>query len=119
MKTPTNSAVANKEEKQKTRPDLDDEHYLAFLSNQKENAGIDVYGLYRSMLEWCGKTRKTPSRLRLLNWLNTERSAVPMTALPTFPKPEPLADPEYVPPPPCDICGKEICFSLHREERGI
>ena len=25
----------------------------------------------------------------------------------------------YVPEPPCEICGKEICFMLHREERGI
>lgn len=25
----------------------------------------------------------------------------------------------YVPEPPCDICGKEICLQTHREERGI
>lgn len=25
----------------------------------------------------------------------------------------------FVPEPPCDICGREICFDLHRTERGI
>lgn len=25
----------------------------------------------------------------------------------------------FVPDPPCDVCGKEICLSLHREERSI
>lgn len=30
-------------------------------------------------------------------------------------------DPDYVfvPDPPCVVCGKEVCFSLHRDELGI
>lgn len=68
--------------KQKTRPDLDDEHWLVWLSRQPENKGIDTFGLYRSMLEWTAKKRITPTRLRLLNWLDRERQAVPMTMNP-------------------------------------
>lgn len=66
----------------KTRPDLDDEQYLVFLSNAKENRGINVYALYKAMLDWCWKNGKTASRLRLLNWLSREREAIPMTAAP-------------------------------------
>lgn len=34
--------------------------------------------------------------------------------------PPPTEPPKpFVPPPPCDICGKDTCLSLHREERGI
>ncbi len=25
----------------------------------------------------------------------------------------------FTPDPPCGVCGKEICFNLHREELGI
>ncbi len=110
--------MAKNEEKQKTRPDLDDERYLAWLSLQTENRGIDINGLYRSMLDWCGKRRVTPTRRRLLRWLDGEREAVPMTAAPLGMRPS-EAESAYVPPEPCEICGQEICFKLHREERGI
>lgn len=73
-----------KKTEQPTRPDLkDDLQWLVWLGAQEENKGIDVTGLYRDMMDWCAKKRKTPNRLRLLNWLRREREAQPMTALPT------------------------------------
>ena len=76
-------SVANKEEKLKTRPDLTDEQYLAYLTGLPENHGIDVRGLYLDMHEWCAKKRKTPNRKRLLNWIAREREDMPMTMLPS------------------------------------
>ena len=66
-------------EQQKTRPDLNDQEWLVWLGQQPENRGIEVHALYRQMIEWAFKTGKTPSRLRLLNWINREREAMPMT----------------------------------------
>src|SRR5690349_245265 len=66
-------------EKQKTRPDLSDQEWLVWLDLQPENKGIEVHALYRQMVEWAFKTGKTASRLRLLNWINREREAMPMT----------------------------------------
>lgn len=104
----------------KTRPDLtDDQTWIVWTAAQPENRGIDVHGLYRKMLEWCQKKGVTPTRRRLLNWLDTEREAMPMTFKPAYfepPQPEPKP---FVPDPPCEFCGKEICLQLHRKERGI
>lgn len=66
----------------KTRPDLNDEDYLVWLKEQPENTGIPVNSLYRKMLVWCEKKGRTPSRMRLLNWIDGEREASPMTFTP-------------------------------------
>ena len=50
-------------EQLKTRPDLDDQAWLVWLSRQPENRGILVAEMYRKMLEWCGEKRITPTRL--------------------------------------------------------
>jgi len=71
--------------KLKTRPDLADDQWLAWLACLPENAGIDIAELYRKMLDWCGRKRVTPTRRRLLVWLDSEREAVPMK--PVAPKP--------------------------------
>lgn len=63
----------------KTRPDLDDRHWLVWTAAQPENKGIDVHAMYRKMLTWCRQKGVTPTRLRLLRWLDTERQAVPLT----------------------------------------
>ncbi len=112
-----------KKTEQPTRPDLtDDQQWLVWLTAQPENRGIDIMGLYRKMVEWCSKKRITPTRRRLLNWLAGEREAVPMTALPTTDLMQTgieQNEPEFIPEPPCEICGKQYCLKLHREERGI
>lgn len=103
-------------ESKKTRPDLDDQTWIVWLQQQPEYKPLQVAEMYRKMLEWCYTKGKTPTRLRLLNWLNRESEAMPMTYEPAyFEKPPVEAKPE----PPCDICGKENCLLLHREERGI
>lgn len=106
----------------KTRPDLaDDREWLVWLRLQPENRGIDVDGLYRSMLDWCSRKGATPTRRRLLNWINSERDNVPMTHQPAYSSVSsptaPIADPK--PEPPCEYCGKQYCLLLHREERGL
>lgn len=80
--------------KQKTRPDLDDENWLAWTAAQPENRGIDVRSLYRKMLDWCQKKGEIPTRRRLLRWLDDQREAVPIAT-----KPPQDAD--------CKNCGNE------------
>ncbi len=109
----------SKKEDLKTRPDLDDQTFVVWIAAQPENRGIDVHAMYRKMLDWCMKKGVTPTRLRLLKWLDTERKAMPMTYEPAyFEKPEPPPI-EVKPEPPCEFCGKENCLLLHREERGF
>lgn len=107
-----------KPENQKTRPDLDDQHWLVWTAAQPENKGIDVHAMYRKMLTWCQQKGVTPTRRRLLNWLTTERENVPMTYKPAYHE-EPAETQSFKPPKPCEFCGKELCLSLHRKERGI
>ena len=66
----------------KTRPDLDDQTWIVWLSQQPENKGLLVAEMYRKMLEWCVKKGVTPTRRRLLRWLDTEREAMPLTYVP-------------------------------------
>lgn len=74
-----------KPETLKTRPDLaDDQEWLVWLRLQPENKGIEVDSLYRRMVEWCRQKGITPTRRRLINWLNNERSDVPMTYEPAY-----------------------------------
>ncbi len=73
----------------KTRPDLDDETWLVWVSAQPENRGLFVREMYRKMLEWCQKKGVTPTRRRLLKWLDGEREAMPMTYKPAYFEPEP------------------------------
>ncbi len=104
----------------KTRPDLDDQAFVVWTAAQPENRGIDVQSMYRKMLEWCDKKGVTPTRLRLLNWLSSEREAMPMTYKPAYHKEQPSPVPTTLAPePPCDICGKEYCLKTHRAERGL
>lgn len=121
----------SKKEDLKTRPDLDDQTFVIWTAAQPENRGIDVHAMYRKMLDWCMKKGLTPTRRRLLRWLDTERESMPMTYEPAYFKGDEAAaadvvvlsdDTEravFIPEPPCDICGKEVCFNLHRKERGI
>lgn len=74
----------HKPETMKTRPDLADTEWLAWLRCLPEYKGIDVFMLYRNMLDWCVKKGKTATRLRLINWLNREAEALPMTEPPPF-----------------------------------
>ena len=68
----------------KTRPDMDDQTWIVWLQQQPEYKAMEIAELYRSMLEWCIKKGKTPTRLRLLNWLNRERESMPMTFEPPY-----------------------------------
>lgn len=79
----------------KTRPDLNDALWLDWLAAQPENRGICVRDLYRNMVDWCRVKGQTPTRLRLLRWIDGDRKAVPMSAA-SVPeqKPQP-AQPEH------------------------
>lgn len=105
----------------KTRPDLtDDQHWLVWLDQQPENKELDVHGLYRKMLTWCEQRQNQPTRRRLLKWLETERENIPMTYKPPYHETAAETPPAaFEPPKPCEFCGKELCLSLHRDERGI
>ena len=104
-------SVAKKDEKLKTRPDLDDKAWIVWLTMQPENRGILVAEMYRKMLEWCQKKGVTPTRLRLLKWLDGEREAMPMTYEPAY-LPDAQAfergTPRNLPVlPDCDVCNNE------------
>lgn len=69
----------------KTRPDItDDGEWLAWLNLQPENRGINVVALYRSMIKWCAKKEITPTRRRLLRWIDADRDAIPVTSKPPY-----------------------------------
>lgn len=85
-------------EKQKTRPDLEDQDWIEHLKVQDDNRGIDIAALFDRMLAWCAKKRVTPSRLRLLNWLDREREAVPVSFNPPA-KSTPLVETRFIPKP--------------------
>ena len=103
----------NVPENQKTRPDLDDQAWIVWLSMQRENRGIEVAALYRDMLAWCLKKGKTPTRLRLLKWLEGERENLPMTYEPAYfaPPSEPqaasLPAAKQAERPDCKVCKNE------------
>ncbi|HQZ81591.1 MAG TPA: hypothetical protein PLR83_00095 [Pyrinomonadaceae bacterium] len=92
--------MAKKE--QKTRPDLGDHEWLAWLGSQPENRGIDVRAMHRKMFDWCRQKRVTPTRRRLLRWLDSDREAMPMKAAASPPKP--ASKPQL---PDCVACGNE------------
>lgn len=73
--------------KLKTRPDLSDQEWLAMLAASPENRGIDVRALHRRLFEWCDEKGVTPTRLRLLRWLDNEREGLPMTLEPPYGRP--------------------------------
>lgn len=98
--------MAPKQEKQKSRPDLDDQAWIVWLSQQPENRGIPVAEMYRKMLDWCLKKGVTPTRRRLLKWLDTEREAMPMTYEPAYFEPKPEHTPETPKCPTCKDCGE-------------
>lgn len=74
--------AVKKPEALRTRPDLSDTDYVAWLSSQAENVGIDVPEKFRRMISWCAENKQTPSRLRLLKWLSKEQNDVPMANTP-------------------------------------
>lgn len=101
-------------EKQKTRPDLADAEWLAWLAALPENRGINVRSMHRNMLAWCAKKGVTPTRRRLLKWLESDRSAVPMAEPPA---PAPIADPEPETQalPDCPRCSNTRWISVPHE----
>lgn len=80
--TPLPARSKKKQERQKTRPDLEDAEFLDHLATLDENRGIDIVALYARMLDWCDEKRVTPTRLRLLKWLEGERADMPVTYSP-------------------------------------
>lgn len=103
--------MTTKAENLKTRPDLDDETWLAWTAAQPENRGIHVRELYRKMLEWCMQKGVTPTRRRFLKWLDTEREAMPLTYQPPHFDPKP-GTPEEPEKPDCDGCKNERFVSV-------
>lgn len=63
-----------------TRPDLaNDTAYVAWLCDHKKYTSLDVKGKYDKMLAWCEKKDETPSRQRLIAWLNKDLKDMPIT----------------------------------------
>jgi hypothetical protein len=62
----------------KTRPDLSDSDYLTHLSGLPENKHLNVPKMFDKMIAWCSQEGETPSRKRLLNWLDRDRKDLPM-----------------------------------------
>lgn len=101
----------SKPEALKTRPDLSDTEWLAYLRCLPEYKGIDVFMLYRNMVDWCFKKGVTPTRLRLINWLNREAEAMPMTAPPPS-HPHALTPSPDLSMPDCATCKNERFVSV-------
>lgn len=109
-----------KPESLKTRPDLTDTEWLAYLRCLPEYKGIDIFMLYRNMVDWCFKKGVTPTRLRLINWLNREAEALPMSAPPPSGSGSPpykggvaaAAPDEVVLLPDCSTCKNERFVSV-------
>lgn len=94
-----------KAEEKKTRPDLtDDLEWLVWVDMQPENKGIEVKTMYRKMLAWCANKGVTPTRRRLLRWLDNEREDVPV---------------QYIPPNFDPATGTEICDKCNGTTRII
>ena len=83
----------------KTRPDItDNTEWLVWTSMQPENKGIEVQAMYRAMLKWCDEKGKTPTRRRLLNWIDRDRKDIPLgPQAPSLPEPTEAA-------PKCPTC---------------
>lgn len=90
----------------KTRPDLSDRDWLIWLSEDPENAGIHVGSLYTRMLHWCKQKGLTPTRRRLLTWLDKEREEIPVTYTPGSERREPRETPAEL-LPDCRVCNNE------------
>lgn len=76
------SLVASDKPKRPTQQKavLSDDEWLASIKANPAYQGIDVDREYGKMQAWCQTNNKTPSRKRLLNWLN--RVDVPMDGNP-------------------------------------
>lgn len=103
--------MATKQEKVKTRPDLGDQEWIVWLSLQPENRGILVAEMYRKMLIWCQQKGVTPTRRRLLKWIEGEREAMPMSFEPAYMENTQASEkgvPSKVPGlPDCKVCKNE------------
>ena len=77
------SSLAEKKERARVKP-ADDESWLAELEKDAAYAGINIRAELGKMQRWCAEKRRTPSRMRFVNWLN--RVERPMTAQGRTPK---------------------------------
>ncbi len=103
----------------KTRPDLDDESWLKLIERLPENKDLNVRTLYRRMLRWCEQKGQTPTRRRLLKWLDNEREAVPIKM--TDPDCTNCKNERWIKGNlenwPCPTCSPER-YAAWRKERG-
>ncbi len=59
---------------------LPDEQYLESLQSKPAYQNLSVRHVYSKMQAWCEANRKTPTRRRLVNWLNREDQPLTVTA---------------------------------------
>lgn len=60
-------------------PQLPDEEWIKSLENDSTYAGLNIRQELGKMQRWCAEKRKTPSRARLINWIN--RAERPLAGL--------------------------------------
>jgi hypothetical protein len=77
---PTPTVKTTKKKKvdltKRTRPDLNNEDYLVHLA--ATYPVLEIQKIYQKMVDWCLRKKETPSRLRLLRWIDGELEAMPM-----------------------------------------
>jgi hypothetical protein len=80
QQTDTNKNEKNEknEKKKNVVKTLSDEEFFDQLSSNPAYSGIDIQLQYGKMKAWCEVNNKTPSRRRLVNWLN--RAEKPFSA---------------------------------------
>ena len=113
------SLEIRKEKKKKatTTTETSDQEWLDSLQNNPAYKLLDLKNEYARATVWAETNNRQCTRRFFVGWINR---AKPMVVATNGHKvgAERKAVPIVI-EPPCDICGKEFCFLLHREERGI
>jgi DNA-binding Lrp family transcriptional regulator len=122
--TPSSSSSSisiSKEEKKKkaATPKQTDEEWLKEISESEAYRNLPVSKEFDKATIWAKTNGKQCTRRFFIRWLNRIQ---PMIVTNGNRPPDPgKYDPSKATPVepdlPCEFCGKEICFSLHDEER--
>lgn len=76
VSNPSDGAVAKAPAKRRVSITMNDEEYIESLKSNPAYKGLDINKVYGKMVAWCNLKGKSPSRARLLGWLNREDGAM-------------------------------------------
>lgn len=109
--------IREEKKKKATTPKQTDDEWLESLTKTEAYKQIPVLKEFDKAKIWTDANGRQCTRRFFIGWLNRIK---PMEVTNGY-KPDPGRpkeyDKPYIPEPPCEFCGKEICFSNHDEER--